>query len=545
MRGGTLQLAERATGAATTPAAELAGLSWTRTQLAVRLRAGTGSLPDPDRLVLVGPGDARMPPTGRSNDDDATVVRFNVMSGPGQQPLASGRWTLRIAGDRGATAPLRLSAAAGAPGVEAPMTFAIRGGRQFGVRAALDGSRGGSLVLDVQAPRSRAWRARRRHALKLMGRAALSVVQRLFRAIPGRRRRRVLFMSSRVGLTGNNKVVHERMLERGLDREVDIRTLAESDRKVRGRLSRVVTLLRQLWVIARADVILVENSRHQLLYQLRFPVDVRFIQLWHAAGAFKTVKNSRIGKRGGPDPWGVRHKNYTHVTVSSAFEVPFYAEAFGIPESRVVATGIPRQDVFFDERRRAAGLASARAAYPEAEGRFTILFAPTYRGSALKARYDLDKLDYPALHALCVEKDAVCIIRMHPAVRHPIGIPDELRDRLLEKPAVHVDVRDLMFAVDLLVTDYSSIMFDFALLRRPMLFYAYDLEEYVGARDFYEPYETFVPGRIVRTFEQLIGAIRRDDYERHKVEEFVARRYAHTDGRATDRVIDELVLAGG
>jgi CDP-glycerol glycerophosphotransferase (TagB/SpsB family) len=544
MRGGTLQLAERATGAATTPAAELAGLTWTRTQLAVRLRPGSGTLPDPDRLVLVGPGDAGMPPTGRSTDAGATVVRFNVMSGPRQQPLASGHWTLSVAGDGGATAPLRLSAPAGAAGVEAPVTFAIRGGRQYAVRAALDGP-GASLVLDVQAPRSRSWRARRRYALKLLGRTVLSVAQRVFRAIPGRRRRRVLFMSSRVGLTGNNKVVHDRMLERGLDRRVEMRTLAESDRKVRGRLSKVVTLLRQLWVIARADVILVENSRHQLLYQLRFPPDVRFIQLWHAAGAFKTVKNSRIGKRGGPDPWGVRHKNYTHVTVSSELEVPFYAEAFGIPESRVVATGIPRQDVFFDERRRAAGLASARAAYPEAEGRFTILFAPTYRGSALKARYDLDRLDYRALHALCIEKDAVCIIRMHPAVRHPIGIPDELRDRLLEKPAVHVDVRDLMFAVDLLVTDYSSIMFDFALLRRPMLFYAYDLEEYVGARDFYEPYEAFVPGRIVRSFDELLDAIRRDDYERAKVDEFVARRYAHTDGRATDRVIDELVLAGG
>jgi CDP-ribitol ribitolphosphotransferase len=76
-----------------------------------------------------------------------------------------------------------------------------------------------------------------------------------------------------------------------------------------------------------------------------------------------------------------------------------------------------------------------------------------------------------------------------------------------------------------------------------MLFYAYDLDEYVGARDFYEPYEAFVPGRIVRTFDEVLDAIRHDEYEGHKVDEFVARRYAHTDGRATDRVIDELVLA--
>ncbi len=304
----------------------------------------------------------------------------------------------------------------------------------------------------------------------------------------------------------------------------------------------ILRKLRRLWRVSRADVLVTQNSEHQFLYDLDLPPGVRFIQLWHGAGAFKAVKYSRVGKPTGPNPYWRKHKNYTHVIVSSQHDVPFYAEAFSIPESRIVPTGIPRQDVFFDERRRAAGLAAAHRAYPQTEGKFTILFAPTYRGSAVRARYDLDKLDYPALHALCVEKDAVCIVRMHPAVHHPIGIPDELRDRLLERPAGPVDVRDLSFAVDLLITDYSSIMLDYVLLRRPMLFYAYDLDEYIGGRDFYEPYETFVPGRIVRTFEDLLDAIRRDEYDLHKVEPFIERHFAHTDGRATDRVIDQLIL---
>ena len=173
-----------------------------------------------------------------------------------------------------------------------------------------------------------------------------------------------------------------------------------------------------------------------------------------------------------------------------------------------------------------------------------MLFAPTFRGhGARSARYDYDRLDLPALHAVCVEKDAVCIMRMHPFVREPLVIPPELGDRLLDGSSMKIDINDLLFAVDLLITDYSSIVFEFSTLGRPMLFYAYDLDEYIAGRDFYVPYREFVPGRIVRTFEELVDAIRRDDYEVEKVPRFAARYFDHLDGCSTDRVVD-LILSG-
>jgi CDP-ribitol ribitolphosphotransferase len=74
-----------------------------------------------------------------------------------------------------------------------------------------------------------------------------------------------------------------------------------------------------------------------------------------------------------------------------------------------------------------------------------------------------------------------------------------------------------------------------------MLFYAYDLEEYEAERDVYVPYEEFVPGKVIRTFDELLEAIRRDDYDVEKVAAFAERHFRHRDGRATDRVV-ELVL---
>jgi CDP-ribitol ribitolphosphotransferase len=75
-----------------------------------------------------------------------------------------------------------------------------------------------------------------------------------------------------------------------------------------------------------------------------------------------------------------------------------------------------------------------------------------------------------------------------------------------------------------------------------MLFFAYDLEEYIATRDFYVDFETFVPGRIVRTFPELLDAIRRDDYQVEKVAAFAETHFAYHDAGSTDRVIDQLVL---
>jgi len=143
---------------------------------------------------------------------------------------------------------------------------------------------------------------------------------------------------------------------------------------------------------------------------------------------------------------------------------------------------------------------------------------------------------------VCVERDAVVIMKMHPFVLEPVRIPEAFRDRIIDGSADTVDVNDLLFAVDLLITDYSSIVFEYSTLGRPMLFFAYDLDEYIAERDFYVPFESFVPGRIVRTFAELLEAIRYDDYEAHKVAAFASRHFAHHDSGSTDRVIDELIV---
>ncbi|HEU4671362.1 MAG TPA: CDP-glycerol glycerophosphotransferase family protein [Candidatus Limnocylindrales bacterium] len=370
---------------------------------------------------------------------------------------------------------------------------------------------------------------------------AFQLAFNLFRIAAVRNGRRILFTSdSRSELGGNLKLIHDRMVERGIDRRYELMTLFKPGIRAR-RTWR--DRFRLPWLLARADVVVVDDYQ-PVIYRVQ-DRDVKIVQVWHAYGSFKTVGYSRVGKPGGPSPWSRVHKNYTYATVGSHNDVPHYAEAFGIPERRVVPTGVPRMDEFVAASRDPGRRGAVYDAVPEAVGRWTILFAPTFRGSGARtATYDTSLLDLAALHDLCVEKNAVFVIRLHPFVADRFAIPPDLADRIVDATDRPVETNDLLLATDLLITDYSSIVFEYSTLRRPVLLFAHDLDEYVSARDFYVPYEEWVPGRIVRSFPELVDAIRREDFGSERLDRFVERSFDHLEGGAADRIIDQLILNG-
>jgi CDP-ribitol ribitolphosphotransferase / teichoic acid ribitol-phosphate polymerase len=515
----------------TTVDAQLRSAAWERIQLVLRFAGDPGPL----RLAQADAPHDVVPPTRQWREGDETVVRINPFVGPGLRPLAPGSWILEP--ERGV---LRVTVDAGAipaPAAERRLSLPVS---EYVVRTSVDGA--GRLALDIGLDRRATAVAEREQGLaRRVWRRARRVVWRIgfsiVRAIA--RNRPVILFATRLNdrLTGNLESVHDRMVARGLDRDFRLVVVAKPDI---GRPMSWRDRLRLMWGMAAARVIFLDDSFYPV-YWVDFPTDVRIVQLWHASGAFKTVGYSRSASAGQPpfSPFGRVHKNTTHVIVSSDFDAPFYAEALGLPEDRLFPTGIPRMDRFFDPVARDAAIAKARGLLPQIAGHQVWLFAATYRGEKVAtASYDFDQLDLDGLHALAAEKDAVVLFKHHPFISHRIDVPAAYRDRLIEATDVRIDVNDLLFSVDLLITDYSSIVFEFSVLGRPMVFFAYDLDEYVAERDFYVPFDEFVPGPIVRTFPELLDVIRRGDLQQDKVEAFAAKHFAHLDGQSTDRVID-------
>jgi CDP-ribitol ribitolphosphotransferase len=129
---------------------------------------------------------------------------------------------------------------------------------------------------------------------------------------------------------------------------------------------------------------------------------------------------------------------------------------------------------------------------------------------------------------------------MHPFVQEKISIPEEYADYIMDASGYR-EVNDLLFITDVLVTDYSSIIYEFSLLRRPMLFYAFDQSMYELTRDFYEPYEDIIPGRVIKRFDQLLLALEKEEYDTDRLEWFINKNFTYTDGKATDRVVDLII----
>ena len=274
-------------------------------------------------------------------------------------------------------------------------------------------------------------------------------------------------------------------------------------------------------------------------------------QLWHAGAGFKSTGYSRFGMPASPAPKS-GHRQYTYGIAGSKKIRHFFSEVWGINDEMVLPTGMPRLDEYLDENYIKKTKEKLFKDYPvlckpSNDGSINekrdniILFAPTYRGENKRhAYYPYDKLDIDRLYKLCEETDSFIIFKMHPFVEEPVPIPEEYKDRMLDL-VKYPNINDLFYISDLLITDYSSNIYEFSLMRKPMLFYAFDTDEYTKERGFHRDYRTNVPGKIVETFDDMINAIKAKDFEYEKVEEYIENNFEFTDTHACDRIINWII----
>lgn len=348
-------------------------------------------------------------------------------------------------------------------------------------------------------------------------------------------RQTILFASEmRPVIAGNLLRIRDRIYERGLGHKFDVRfsfrTLDQVTPEGTAQLASDV---------AAADIILIDDY-FPLLNKVTLRDDQKLIQVWHAGSGFKSVGYSRFGNYGSPRLTDT-HRKYTFAICGSTHLVPVYAEVFGIPENAVIPTGLPRIDAFLDPIRSAHVKADFVESYPELVGKKKILFAPTFRGEGAKtAFYDYSRLDFERIYEMCGD-EYVFLMRMHHFIAEAPPIPEEYADRILDF-SHFPDGNDLLHSVDILITDYSSILYEFSLLERPMLFFAYDKDLYSATRGFHRAYEEMAPGKVCTTMSELIESIEAGDFEEWKIERFREENFDHIDTSSSDRVIDQLIL---
>ena len=139
-------------------------------------------------------------------------------------------------------------------------------------------------------------------------------------------------------------------------------------------------------------------------------------------------------------------------------------------------------------------------------------------------------------------KDCILIVKHHPFIREKMGIPKEYENRVFDL-SEGASINELLFLTDLLITDYSSSIFEAALLRIPMVFYVFDKEAYLEERDIYGDFDQFIPGKQAKTQEEL-GWIVRESLEGERnttdLEQFLEFYLSALDGKSTRRVVEKI-----
>ena len=271
---------------------------------------------------------------------------------------------------------------------------------------------------------------------------------------------------------------------------------------------------------------------------MSFKDETKVVQLWHAPGASKKFGGSVAS----PDEVEMLSKisKNTDFLISSSEKIEdYYAEAFQIDKSKIKALGLPRLDYYFENHDLDRLKEDFLKKYGFNSNKKIILYAPTFRDEE-KYNNVFDFLDLKKFNEV-LGSEYVLALRLHPKIK-------EFYTENIESGEEYIDCSDysseqeLMMLSDILITDYSSIMIEFAILDKPIIFFVYDLDNYLKTeRGFYYDFKKTVPGKLVYSSDELIGAIKNNDFDKDRLLSFTRTQFDAIDGKSSERVVDFLL----
>lgn len=383
-----------------------------------------------------------------------------------------------------------------------------------------------------------------RRIRRVINQILIVIFNRIFNIVMPLKENRVLFLSDeRQELGGNLKAVYDFLPNSQYEKVISLKANRNEKRGFKQKIELIKYLSTSKYILLED---LVQATSH-----LNVRKGQELIQLWHGPGAFKRFGHSREASDLKRIHKG--YKNYTRVITSSEAIRPCYAEAFAVSMDKVKATGIPRTDIFFDKQYIQNKKEELYHEYPFLKGKKVILFAPTYRGTQFTdAHYEIENLDLEEIYNQFSKQNYIFIFKWHPFLYNNIAetqtnqydeykkYPDFYYDLSKER-----DINDFLLVTDILITDYSSVIFDYVLVNKPIIYFTYDYEDYVeNGRGLYFPFEEYVYGTVAKNSVELVKAIANPAMEEEKRAKFIEKFMSACDGKSTQKVVNWIFEKG-
>lgn len=360
----------------------------------------------------------------------------------------------------------------------------------------------------------------------------------------------VIFESSNGrNYTGSPRYIYEEMLNMGLDDEFEcVWILQDLNTKIPGNAKKVKRLgFKYLFYTLRSEF-WIFDSRHQ--YYLKKHAKTKYIQTWHGTPLKKLgLDMDYLNMSGDTDieKYQMEFKKNTaiwdYLISQNRYSSEIFRRAFAF-NGEMLEIGYPRNDILINKN-SVDDINKIKDKFNIPKDKKIILYAPTWRDNEyyksgeykFATEMDFDKM-YEEL-----KDDYTLIVKFHYLVKENINW-DKYDDFVIECDA-DWDIQELYLISDMMITDYSSVMFDYALLKRPMIFFAYDLENYKNnLRDFYFDMVADVPGPIIENSESLVDYLKTIDINEYnneygeKYQRFNEKFNQFDEGIASKKVID-------
>lgn len=294
-------------------------------------------------------------------------------------------------------------------------------------------------------------------------------------------------------------------------------------------------MLKQMYHIATSKAVILDSYCIAVSI-LNHRKNLLVIQMWHSIGTMKKFGYSILDKPEGSSfkiaHLMKMHRNYDYILAAGDGYRDHLAEGFSYPPENIVTLPLPRVEVLKDREYARRKKDEILSMYPELKDRKNIVYVPTFRkvndDEFLHALKELcDSVDYSEYNL---------IIKTHPLT--------DLSDFDCGK-AVR-DTRfssfDMLFISDIVISDYSCIMYEAAVLGKPIYLYAYDLDEYMSTREIYIDYKKEIPCPECCTASELMEAIREDSYDYDALDAFL-KKYVYMGSRHETEDIVSFVFA--
>ncbi|WP_187373129.1 CDP-glycerol glycerophosphotransferase family protein [Bacillus rubiinfantis] len=372
---------------------------------------------------------------------------------------------------------------------------------------------------------------------------------------------KVFYNLARRVLPVNKKLI---LFESGLGKQY-----ADSPRAIYEEITKQNLPYQKVWVLNKnvrfqdSETIKVKRLSPQYYYYLakagywinnqNFPTYIKkreetiYIQTWHGTPLKKMlfdIEHVQGRDEGYLDRVYQATQTWNYLISPSEYATKAFKSAFRY-QGNMLEVGYPRNDLFYQDVRQETAR-KVRNSLRIPANKKVILYAPTFRDNETSGNNKFVFNINMDLHKLKEQlgNEYILLMRMHVVISNSLTISEELQD-FVKNVSNYSDIQELLLISDILITDYSSVMFDFANTGRPILFYTYDLDTYKNdVRGFYINFENEAPGPFVFSTEDILNAVENIEEVKQKYDDkynaFRNKYCPLEDGRAAERVVNQI-----